>query len=432
MRRCHPQCAKAYPNCTPIRKQAHKYTTSKSSRGVKSNVATVFQFPLILSFASTTHKIQGQTIVAPRKAAVDLRSVFGPNQAYVMLGRVQEKEQLFIIGSMPNNKITTDQEAKKQLEILKQKSLNKNPPVWEKLYGQISKVIYLNICSLLDKIEDVKADPILPYGDIIVLGETWLDPERDLFPALCQTNNNIVPNPSLHLDGYKLHLNSSGRGKGLAVYFKENKFATTQDIKREHLQITILESQDLCVVSLYRSDADRTLAAELKTIIPATGTCLVIGDFNLCTARSPKHEVFQTLRSMGFELLVTEATHFAGGHIDQAWLRNTTLKTTMQVYSPYYTCKDHDALLLSLYDPRTEQGRDFKNVFFSNQIFLGLAEDIQQPRFAPAKRVKKRTSKMNWDMLSEILFTKFPQGKVSQFQSLLVSSQRGGQPPHMR
>ena len=45
--------------------------------------------------------------MSPQKAAIDLRSVFGQNQAYVMLGRVQKLAQLFIIGSLPVNKITT-------------------------------------------------------------------------------------------------------------------------------------------------------------------------------------------------------------------------------------------------------------------------------------------------------------------------------------
>ena len=118
LRRCHPQLSKKFPCCTTIKKQIHKYSTSKTSQGVKANIAIVQQFPLILSFASTTHKIQGQTILAPAKVAIDLRSVFGPNQAYVMLGRVQRRDQLFIIGELPENKITVDNEAKKQLLIL--------------------------------------------------------------------------------------------------------------------------------------------------------------------------------------------------------------------------------------------------------------------------------------------------------------------------
>ena len=104
LRRCHPQLAQLFHGCTPISKQMHKYSTSQSNKGVKANVATVYQFPLILCFASTTHKIQGATILAPRKVAIDLTSVFGPNQAYVMLGRIQCMEQLYLIKSLPKKK----------------------------------------------------------------------------------------------------------------------------------------------------------------------------------------------------------------------------------------------------------------------------------------------------------------------------------------
>ena len=368
MRRCHPALAKQFQGCTPIKKQIHKYSTSSNSRGVQAKAATVHQFPLILSFASTTHKIQGQTIVAPTKVAVDLRSVFGPNQAYVMLGRVQERNQLYIIDSLPENKITTDKEALSQLAVLKAKSINSNPPVWEKTFLQSCKIFYHNIHSLKDKIEDIKADLLLPFSDILILGETWLETDKDSdqsLSALCQTINNDTNKEvsPLHLNGYRLHLNSNGRGKGLATYFKENKFAIKQDITNEDLQLTILESKNLCVIGLYRSNADQTLSLQLKELIPAVGTCLIIGDFNLCTQRSPSHEVFITLKALGFNLIVTEATHFDGGHLDQAWLRimhpSTQDVHSIELYSPYYNCKDHDALLFSLYDPRTEQGGDF-------------------------------------------------------------------------
>ena len=164
---------------------------------------------------------------------------------------------------------------------------------------------------------------------------------------------------TLHLNDYELHLNGNGRGKGLATYFKEKKFAVKQDITNEDLQITILESENLCVIGLYRSNADRTLSLHLKDLIPASGNCLIIGDFNLCTRRSPSHEVFLTMKALGFVLLVSEATHFDGGHLDQAWLRimkSTQHVHAIELYSPYYNCKDHDALLFSFYDPRTDQG----------------------------------------------------------------------------
>jgi hypothetical protein len=240
---------------------------------------------------------------------VDLRSVFGPNQAYVMLGRVQQRNQLYIIGSLAENKITTDKEALSQLAILKAKSINRNPPVWEKSFENSCKILYHNIHSLKDKMEDIKVDLLLPFADLIIFGETWLETDEDeeekeedpvIITALRQ-NNSKTPTVSLsafcqnnssplHLNGYKLHLNSIGRGKGLALYFKENKFAVKQDSTNDDLQLTILESENLCVVGLYRSNDDKSLTQQLKELIPAVGACLIMG---ISTSAPAGHQIMK-------------------------------------------------------------------------------------------------------------------------------------------
>ena len=77
-----------YPGCTVIEKFMFTYTLSKrSTRG--SNTAKVYQFPIVVCFAATAHKFQGQTIIKPNKVAIDLRTIFQPAMAYVMLSRVQ-------------------------------------------------------------------------------------------------------------------------------------------------------------------------------------------------------------------------------------------------------------------------------------------------------------------------------------------------------
>ena len=155
---------------------------------------------------------------------------------------------------------------------------------------------------------------------------------------------------SLKLPNYKLHLNSCGRGKGLAIYYKD-KFEVTRDICQENLQMTILESEDLCVICIYRSDQDKSLCNQLAEVIPASTPCLVIGDINICSMAASNHEVFTMLKVMGFSLLVTEATHITGGHIDQAWLRrplNENEVFNTQLYSPYYNARDHDCILFTL------------------------------------------------------------------------------------
>ena len=191
--------------------------------------------------------------------------------------------------------------------------------------------------------------------------------EEDQHPAPCRLDVDVdEKDPSLQMEGYKLHLNSVGRGKGLGVYYKD-KIVTIRETENDvHHQISIMESRELCVIGLYRSNEDTTLPNTLRRIIPAVGPIMVTGDFNKCLAKYPEHEVFQVLRTMGLKPIISkemekkkitsEATHFKGGHIDQAWLREGDMDSTIQIYSPYYTCKDHDALLIAMVDGGTEQG----------------------------------------------------------------------------
>ena len=343
MQRIHPVLCKGYPGCTPIKKKLIKYSTSANSKGARANAASVQQFPLIISFASTTHKIQGATIEAPKKVAVDLRTVFGANQAYVMLGRVQRQDQLSIIDSLPENKIYPDKSALEQLSLMKERSINRNPPIWERSIRGI-RVYFHNIQSLGDKFEDIKADVILSYADMIIFAETWLD------QTIEETDDN------LQLQNYKLHLNSNGRGKGLAVYYKECTVLPTEVRKDIYHQISKFEGEELTVLCVYRSYGDMSLASDLKELIPLSGPCLVIGDFNLCSKQQVNHQVFEALKVLNFKLLTVTPTHLKGGHIDQAWFRGKNDSCDLVCRSPYYTCKDHDALLFTSSDCKRQKG----------------------------------------------------------------------------
>ena len=91
---------------------------------------------------------------------------------------------------------------------MKAKSINRQPPIWEKTYGESIKVYFLNIHSLRDKIDDVKADPMIYFGDILVFAETWLE--------------NDDANQFMQIDSYSLHLNSIAvvEGRGLQCILK--------------------------------------------------------------------------------------------------------------------------------------------------------------------------------------------------------------------
>ena len=176
-RKANPMLAKKYPDGTVIIKKEFDYSLSKN-KGLISTTAKLIQFPLVLAWAVTVHKFQGQTVKKPQKVVVDLRSVFEAAQAYVMFSRVQELDQLYILEELPEDKIYASIPAQLEIERLIDVSLNKNPSIWDTTDKGHIKLSFLNCRSMKNKFEHIKADVILMRSDIIVLTETWLDPEQ--------------------------------------------------------------------------------------------------------------------------------------------------------------------------------------------------------------------------------------------------------------
>ena len=85
---------------------------------------------MTLAFAITAHKIQGQTIPSPTKVVLDLNSIFEDAQAHVMLSRVQQLDQIFILDSLDEKTIRTSPIGLGELHRLKNLSINENPTQW--------------------------------------------------------------------------------------------------------------------------------------------------------------------------------------------------------------------------------------------------------------------------------------------------------------
>ena len=131
-------------------------------------------------------------------------------------------------------------------------------------------------------------------------------------------------------------------------------------------------------------------------LIPETKDCLIIGDFNICSNKHPDKFLSDSLKSRGFMLITNEATHLRGGHIDQAWLRRREKNYEIKMYSPYYTCKDHDALLFTLYSPIIEKGMFERTALAQTHCkFTDIERDKQQMRGVSITREKKPKGKQN-------------------------------------
>ena len=111
---------------------------------------------------------------------------------------------------------------------------------WEQDSASI-KIAVLNIHSLSTTAADFKADEFLKFSDVICLTETWL--KDDAWKS------------DLDISGYTQHFNSWGmeRGKGLAIYYKQEKFRVSSIYKSQNLQVSHLSSMDVDVIAIYRS-----------------------------------------------------------------------------------------------------------------------------------------------------------------------------------
>ena len=213
LRKRKPDLQKKYPgrNITAIKKYEQEYTlTGKAKSGT---IARAIQFPVRLSFAATTHKVQGMTIKKPHCQVIDLRARLQANQAYIMLNRVQELNHLFILGYLPKEKIFASSEALTELERMKKKALNNK--MMEK-----AVVTSMNIYSLKKHFQDMKSSSKFTMSDVICIQETHMPPQQN-------------KNDDFQLSRFNAHFNSIGGRKGILKYFTE-KYSVVENIKEDY------------------------------------------------------------------------------------------------------------------------------------------------------------------------------------------------------
>ena len=163
------------------------YSLSRKATAGSSR-ATVIQFPLKVAHAITAHKIQGQTIPKPLKVALDISSIFDDAQAHVMLSRVEEFQQIYILESLPEEKIRASMKALAELAEMNSRSINQNPITWKQQDRSLIKICSLNCMNLSNNFDDILFDQTLKESTVLALSETWLD-QKTIF----------------NINGYKSH-----------------------------------------------------------------------------------------------------------------------------------------------------------------------------------------------------------------------------------
>ena len=341
----YPAMTRKYPGGTMIKKKEQDYSLSKN-KGLISATAKLIQFPLVLAWAVTVHKFQGQTVKQPQKVVIDLRTIFEPAQAYVMLSRVQEIDQLFILEELLPEKIYANHTALQEIERLAGVSKNKNPTEWEDDDTSKIRVSFLNCRSMINKFKNIKVDLSLLRSDLIILTETWLEEDQNC-------------------DGYDIpkfssNFNNGGRGKGITSYFNK-KFTHVTDIKKNGFSISLMRSDDLDVIGIYRSQDGnmQDIIQILDTLIIKPKNTMIGGDLNVCVLKAPNNIMTKKLEERGFLQVVKKATHIEGGLLDHVYIyENVGFTWVVEEFPKYYS--DHDGIGVTLWKNNDQGSQDIQ------------------------------------------------------------------------
>ena len=192
------------------------------------------QFPLMLSWACTVHKVQGQTLdkVVVSFDLENQRS-FNSGQIYVALSRVTSLNGLFLVGTYKSNAIKADQKAILEYECMRKESILKPTHDCNPVNPDSLTVTVLNTRSLSKHAVDISCDYSLVKSDILCLTETQLLPG--------QQTSDI----DRFLNTFEIAYNTSpNKFQGLALCYCTN-VTITNHLKSEGISLLKFENNQL-------------------------------------------------------------------------------------------------------------------------------------------------------------------------------------------
>ena len=306
------------------------------------------QFPLILSWACTCHKVQGLSLQSA-VISFDLRNQksFNAGQMYVALSRVTSLKKLYLIGNVSTNAIKVNKDVSKEYQRLREQSMFKPSAPIEvaSVPPDHLRICLVNVRSLNKHAQDLSTYKTLMCSDIICLTETQLD------------SSSNVENVNNALHPYKIEYNNQAVSR-----FQNSALCSLPSVEIcEFLKVAgfslikfrkdsfHFDNRPIKMLLIYRQpNSSRPMFYnDLAECLMHDDIDIILGDINIDVLDPSNQEILNVLSN--YKLLVTEPTHIAGGLLDHVYVKNTSFKNTpleCVIWSLYFS--DHDAVLFEL------------------------------------------------------------------------------------
>jgi hypothetical protein len=335
----HPSLLYKYTskNVVIIEKTKFDFSLGKAVKGSASK-AKLIQFPLILAWAITAHKCQGQTILKPAKLVADLKSVFTSGMAYVICGRVQELEQLYLI-DIDAKKIRANKNALEETRKMANESML-NDALTLKNVKHV-KITSINVVSLAKHHPDIDCDDHLSESDILCMNET-----------------GIAGQMPLHFSrpGYKLLITGADRNKGVGMYINDRLTLVGHTlVHNSKFQMIHASFSDFDLLAVYCSptrtnETTAQFVNDILALLTPRKQTYIMGDVN---EEARDHGYIQMrLLTAGFTQFISRPTHIQGGILDHVYANRTPdlkIIKDADVYPCYFS--DHASVSLTVTHP---------------------------------------------------------------------------------
>ena len=313
-----------YPYCVPVCRHEAVFNIGRNRAAEVSRR----QFPLVLAWATTIHKVQGLTL---DEIVVDMKGqAFSAGQAYVAFSRVKTLQGLFVKNFNPASIKVSSSVLTEMERLTSDKLLPPQPPpqVMSLPSGGFFKVGQLNVRSYLAKLEDVTIDQSVAHTNIMCFTETFLRPSQ----SVCGLTLN---------------------GESSVVYRADRMASRTQDISNGGVMIICAESLDtlpfninhattlevvsvcanthsgiqICIVAVYRRPQLALgsflchFADYIGHILQRQLPTIILGDFNvnLLTESSTTSTLLDFMSTRGFTQLISTPTTDSGSLLDHIY-----------------------------------------------------------------------------------------------------------------
>ena len=303
------------------------------------------QFPLVLSWACTVHKVQGKTfskIVFSFNLLKQKR--FNSGQVYVGLSRVTSLQGLFLTGKFNKKSITLDQRATDEYNYMRINAPLQPVEIIEPLDDDTLTFCLLNVRSLQKHAIDLKMDESLIKSHLLFLTETQLTSGSDtqsiretLSPFLVSTNS---------LNHHRFSNIALAHQPMIEIL---NKYDIPGGSIYTLLRPTI-SNMPLNFILMYRQNQLRKtdfLNKIIQLLRQVDLAHVIMGDFNFDIYKDDSKFLRDFLSD--YKMIVGSSTHISGSLIDHIYIHNAIYKEiniNVIMHSVYYS--DHEAIKVKI------------------------------------------------------------------------------------